>query len=139
MGVTPGEQRRAGRRAHRLGVELLQSVRNSDRFGRDRPRGVRLGAAGGGQRETGWTVEPQTEEFRTLAVNRPYLERIASQTDGEVLSLDGLESFVASLPNRKIPMTESWTYPLWHQWHIFVLAMACLVGEWGLRRWKGLA
>ena len=91
-----------------------------------------------GQRETGWTVEPETEEFRTLTVNRPLLERIASQSGGEVLTADGLESFVASLPNRKIPLTESWTYPLWHQWHVFLIALTCLIGEWGLRRWRGL-
>src|SRR5262245_33590857 len=91
-----------------------------------------------GQRDTGWTVEPETEEFRTLTVNRPLLERLASETDGEVLTLDGLESFVATLPNRRIPQTESWTYPLWHQWHIFLLALTCLICEWGLRRWRGL-
>lgn len=91
-----------------------------------------------GQRETGWSVEPETEEFRTLAVNRPLLERIAKDSGGEVLELDGLDSFVGSLPNRKIPMTETWTYPLWHQWQVFTLALACLIGEWGLRRWRGL-
>jgi uncharacterized membrane protein len=91
-----------------------------------------------GSRETGWSVEPETEEFRTLAVNRPLLARMAKETGGEVLTLDGLETFVASLPNRKIPITETWTYPLWHQWHVFLIAMACLVGEWGLRRWRGL-
>jgi uncharacterized membrane protein len=91
-----------------------------------------------GQRETGWSVEPETEEFRTLTVNRPLLARLADETGGEVLSLDGLESFVASLPNRKIPIVESWTYPLWHQWQVFLLAIGCLVGEWGLRRWRGL-
>src|SRR5262249_13139388 len=85
-----------------------------------------------GQREIGWSIEPETEEFRTLTVNRPLLNRLAEETHGEVLDLDGLESFVASLPNRKIPKVEHWTYPLWHQWQIFTLAIACLVGEWGL-------
>ena len=91
-----------------------------------------------GQRETGWSVEPETEEFKTLTVNRPLLAQIASQTGGEVLTADGLESFVGSLPNRKIPVVESWTYPLWHQWRVFLLAITCLIGEWGLRRWRGL-
>jgi uncharacterized membrane protein len=91
-----------------------------------------------GRRETGWSVEPQTEEFRTLTVNRPLLEEIATATGGEVLSADRLESFVADLPNRRIPVVESWTYPLWHRWSVFLFALSCLVGEWGLRRWKGL-
>ena len=54
-----------------------------------------------GQRETGWSVEPEPEEFKTLTVNRPLLAQIANQTGGEVLTTDGLESFVSSLPNRK--------------------------------------
>jgi uncharacterized membrane protein len=91
-----------------------------------------------GKRETGWAVEPETEEFRTLAVNRPLLDRIAQESGGEVVSLDGLESFVCSLPNRKIPRTETWQWPLWHQWSVLVAAIGCLVGEWGLRRWRGL-
>jgi uncharacterized membrane protein len=91
-----------------------------------------------GERQAGWSIEPETEEFRTLTVNRPLLERIAKESGGEVIDLDSLDSFVAGLPNRKIPLTESWTYPLWHQWPIFMIALACLVGEWGLRRWRGL-
>lgn len=91
-----------------------------------------------GSRQTGWSVEPETEEFRTLAVNRPLLERLAKDTGGEVVDVRSLDSFVASLPNRKIPVVESWTYPVWHQWQMFLAAIACLIGEWGLRRWRGL-
>ena len=91
-----------------------------------------------GRRDTGWAVEPDTEEFRTLAPNRALLARIAQETGGEVIAPGELERFVASLPNRKIPKTEAWTYPLWHQWSVFAFAVVCLVGEWGLRRWRGL-
>jgi uncharacterized membrane protein len=91
-----------------------------------------------GQREIGWTVEPQTEEFRTLAVNRPLLDKLAKETGGEVVTLNGLDQFVSSLPNRKIPVIETWTYPLWHQSSVFLLAISCLIGEWGLRRWRGM-
>lgn len=91
-----------------------------------------------GQREIGWSAEPQTEEFRTLAVNRPLLEQIARQSGGELISIDGLDAFVSSLPNRKIPVIETWTYPLWHQSSVFMLAIGCLIAEWGLRRWKGM-
>ena len=102
---------------------------------------VAVSAADGsevGSRQTGWSVEPETEEFRTLTVNRPLLERLAKDTGGEVVDAGSLDRFVASLPNRKIPVVESWTYPLWHQWQIFLAAIVCLIGEWGLRRWRGL-
>jgi hypothetical protein len=91
-----------------------------------------------GERETGWVVEPETEEFRQLSGNRALLERIAVDSGGEVLEIGGLGGFVQSLPNRKIPSVERWTYPLWHQWSVLVAAIGCLVGEWGLRRWRGL-
>ncbi|HEV3342299.1 MAG TPA: glutamine amidotransferase [Pirellulales bacterium] len=91
-----------------------------------------------GQREAGWTVEPAADELRQLKPNRELLARLAQATGGEVIAADGLDHFVGSLPNRKIPVTEAWTYPLWHQWPVFLFAIACLVGEWGLRRWNGL-
>jgi uncharacterized membrane protein len=91
-----------------------------------------------GSRETGWVVEPQTEEFRTLAVNRSALERISQETGGESIALARLDDFVASLPNRKIPIVETKPLELWHRWQVLCLAMSCLVLEWGIRRWKGL-
>lgn len=91
-----------------------------------------------GRRETGWAVEPETEEFHRLAGNRALLEQLAQDSGGEVIEPGQLDRFVSSLPNRKIPVTESWTYPLWHQWSVLAAAIACLVGEWGMRRWRGL-
>ena len=91
-----------------------------------------------GQREVGWTAEPAADELRNLKPNPELLERVAQATGGEMIAADDLDGFVSSLPNRKIPVTEAWTYPLWHQWPVFFFAVACIVGEWGLRRWKGL-
>jgi uncharacterized membrane protein len=91
-----------------------------------------------GKRELGWSVEPQTEEFRDLTINRALLEQLAQKSGGEIVDRNHLDRFVSSLPNRKIPVTETWTYPLWHQSAVFLLAISCLIGEWGLRRWRGL-
>jgi hypothetical protein len=91
-----------------------------------------------GQRQTGWAVEPVEGEFRTLLPNRALLGRIAAETGGELVSAERLNRFVASLPNRKTPITEPWIRPLWHQPLVFLLALACLIAECGLRRWKGL-
>jgi uncharacterized membrane protein len=92
-----------------------------------------------GRRETGWVADPETKEFQSLTPNRTLLEKIAEKTAGEVIELSRIGSFVNSLPSRKIPVTEPWIFPLWHQWSVFCFAAACLIGEWGLRRWKGLA
>ena len=67
------------------------------------------------------------------------METIARQTKGEILKADQLGAFVKGLPNRKAPITESWTSPLWHQAGVFLFALVCFVLEWGLRRRRGLA
>ena len=92
-----------------------------------------------GRAEAGWSSDPAAEEFRSLKPNRALLEEIARKTGGEVIESDRLEAFVASLPQRKVPISESWTLPLWHQPIVFLFALACFIGEWGLRRWKGMA
>lgn len=91
-----------------------------------------------GRRTTGWTADPAADEFRSLAPNRDWLARLASDTGGEVIELDRLDAFVRDLPNRKVPVTEPVVYPVWHHWSIFALVVGLFVCEWGLRRWKGL-
>jgi uncharacterized membrane protein len=98
------------------------------------PTGMEIGRA-----QAGWTSDPAAEEFRSLKPNRALLETIARKTGGEVIPITSLESFAKGLPNRKAPITENWTSPLWHQAGVFLLALLCFVAEWGLRRWKGLA
>jgi hypothetical protein len=90
------------------------------------------------ERETGWVAEPALEEFASLRPNVELLERLAAETGGEVLKANELNSFVSSLPNRKLPVTEPWIFPLWHRWLILIGLLTCLIGEWGIRRWRGL-
>lgn len=91
-----------------------------------------------GTAETGWATDPAEQEFRSLAANRNLLQKLAQGTGGEIVPVDGLEDFVAGLPTRSMPITERWTFPLWDQPWVFLLAVGCLAGEWGLRRIKGL-
>jgi uncharacterized membrane protein len=92
-----------------------------------------------GERQAGWAAQPAADEFARLEPDRAFLETIASKTDGEVVEGDRLSSFVASLSTRHAPITEPWTSPLWHQPLYFLVAIACLTAEWGLRRVNGLA
>jgi hypothetical protein len=92
-----------------------------------------------GQREAGWVAQPAADEFKTLQPNRAALEEIAAKTGGEIVAVEKLNEFVAGLPNRKVPITEPWIRPAWHHPLFYLAILGCLVGEWGLRRWKGLA
>ena len=49
-----------------------------------------------------------------------------------------LESFAKKLPQLRAPVMETWSYPAWHTPLMFGFALACLLAEWGLRRWKGM-
>ncbi len=95
-----------------------------------------------GDAKTGWAVDLEANEFRSIGTNRPLLERIAHQTGGNVIELDALDEFVSNLPNRAAPITDTWVKPLWDLPGvlpaIFLFVLICFAGEWTLRRWKGM-
>jgi uncharacterized membrane protein len=91
-----------------------------------------------GRAQTGWSSDPAAEEFRSLLPNRSLLESLARRTGGTILSLDKLEEFARNLPNKKLPVMEAMTTPIWHQAGVFLFALCCFVAEWGLRRSKGM-
>ncbi len=90
-------------------------------------------------RETGWTAQPAAEEFARLEPNRELLSAIAAKTGGEIVEAGDLGAFVAGLSRRQAPISEPCIFPLWHHQLYFLRAIVCLAGEWGLRRWNGLA
>ena len=95
-----------------------------------------------GDAKTGWAVDLEANEFRSIKTNRPLLEKIAHQTGGNVIELDALDEFVSNLPHRAAPITDAWVKPLWDLpgilQAIFLIVLICFAGEWTLRRWKGM-
>jgi len=92
-----------------------------------------------GRAETGWSTDLAAEEFRSLNPNTALLEGIARTTSGEMVEANKLDEFASRIPRKQAPVMESWTYPLWHTPTMFGFALCCLLAEWGLRRWKGMA
>ncbi|HWA99641.1 MAG TPA: hypothetical protein VG713_14160 [Pirellulales bacterium] len=88
--------------------------------------------------ESGWTHDPAADEFRSLAVDRNALTVLAEQTGGETVELADLDRFAANLAARPAPESIETLFPVWHTGWVFAVAIACLAGEWGLRRWRGL-
>ena len=87
--------------------------------------------------EAGWSTDMAAEEFRSLTPNVAWLEELAKKTGGEVVGAERLGAFVRGLPARKAPVMETALNPLWHTPVMFLIALACFLGEWGLRRSKG--
>lgn len=86
----------------------------------------------------GVLFDPDAEEFRRSGSNRELLEHLAEHTGGKAVPADSLDQFVSELQNRPAPVMTTWTMPLWDQPLVFLLVLGCLLGEWGLRRTKGL-
>jgi len=95
-----------------------------------------------GDAENGWSVDLEAREFQSIRTNRPLLEKIATFTGGRVVELDALDNFARSLPSLKAPVMDTWVRPLWDLRGIlpavFLFVLICFVGEWALRRWKGM-
>ena len=91
-----------------------------------------------GKAEGGFSSDPAADEFRSLVPNVALLENIAQKTGGQVVAAADLEDFVKKLPNLHAPVMETWSYPLWHTPAMFAFALACLLLEWGVRRFKGM-
>ncbi|MDP7011400.1 MAG: glutamine amidotransferase [Verrucomicrobiota bacterium] len=91
-----------------------------------------------GRPQAGWATDFAAAEYRSLAPNVPLLETIANKTGGQVISLDELDKFAAQLPAQRARFMEDHHFPIWHQSIVFLLALACLISEWFIRRRKGL-
>ncbi len=91
-----------------------------------------------GEAKAAWAVNFAAEEFRSLRPNVELMESIAHQTGGEVIAAKDLKKFVNDLPHRQMPVMKTSTTEIWHLPYVFLTALGSLVGEWWLRRWKGL-
>lgn len=87
---------------------------------------------------TGWVHDPSADEFRFINPQRDALKKLAEATGGAMIEPGELERFAEQLPRRNVPVTETTTWPLWHNAWCLFLIVACLGGEWALRRKLGL-
>ncbi|MDB6070333.1 MAG: hypothetical protein JWL81_1504 [Verrucomicrobiales bacterium] len=101
-------------------------------------KAVNAAGAEQGRATAGWATDLAAQELRSLTPDRALLEELARKTGGAVVEPDGLSAFAARLPSLKAPVMEPHEEPLWHTPWIFLTAVACLAGEWGLRRTQGL-
>jgi uncharacterized membrane protein len=88
---------------------------------------------------TGWAINENAEEFQAVKPDEAAIAALVAKTGGRIVPRQDLASLVKELKSRPQPVMETKTEPLWHQPIWLALAIACFAGEWGLRRWKGLA
>lgn len=88
---------------------------------------------------TGWVSGTDASEFGDLKVNREQLEWLARQTGGRLVEPSELEDLASLLPEKELPVMETWSYPIWHTPWMFLAAVGCFLAEWGVRRWHALS
>jgi len=92
-----------------------------------------------GIKTTGWTYGPQAEEFSRLAPDRTFLQRIATETSGQMLALEDIAKLPDLLKNIRVPIEVTLSTPLWHTPWIFLALLFFIGTEWFLRRKGGMA
>ncbi len=91
-----------------------------------------------GTDEIARTINPEADEFAKLGPNQSTLGRIAAETGGKMLRLDELAELPALLKTLDLPISEVRQRPLWHTPWLFLIALACFLGEWVIRRRQGI-
>lgn len=86
----------------------------------------------------GWASQPDQEEMASVEINTRFLTDVASATGGRLVPIEELDSFVDDLSRSDAPLVEVWSWPIWHQWWIFGIAVGCFVTDWTIRRRNGL-
>ncbi|MEZ5327838.1 MAG: hypothetical protein R3F19_22560 [Verrucomicrobiales bacterium] len=91
-----------------------------------------------GETEVGWVVNPGLEEFQRLKGNAELLKELSARTGGEVVKLSEVDALAKKLEKKSVPVMETKRSPLWHSPWVLILALACFMAEWGIKRWRGL-
>lgn len=89
--------------------------------------------------ESGFAINAEAAEFRTVTNARAAMNAIAEATGGRVLTPDELSGLPGLLRQSPRMLTNSRSTPLWHHAAWLAVAIGCFIGEWGIRRWRGLA
>ncbi|MCA9037926.1 MAG: hypothetical protein KDA91_22525 [Planctomycetaceae bacterium] len=87
---------------------------------------------------SGWASQPDQDEMKSVRINHTFLKEVADVSGGRTVSIDDIDSFVDSLPQTSVPLVEIHSWPLWHQWWVFLIAIGCFATDWTLRRRRGL-
>lgn len=85
----------------------------------------------------GWASQPEQQEMASVQLNRPWMQKLAQQTGGHIVDSSSLDSFVDELQTSDAPVMEVLSWPIWHQWSVFVVAIVCFAGDWTIRRRMG--
>ena len=134
--MTPAERARELLREHDLcGVFVGSDDRFLNEYGYEKGEVKQLRLLPGGKIRAVLEVASDVEIYKEKSDVRvtPF-----SPLGGRVVEMKDLDEFVSGLRFQEAPVTEVWTRPLWHTPLVFVVALCFLIGEWAVRRLRGM-
>lgn len=87
---------------------------------------------------SGWASQPNQQEFHSVSLQPAWLEELAKKTGGRLVAVNEVDALVRQLPNAAAPLQEVRSWPIWHSWWVFLIAITLLCVDWTLRRRGGL-
>lgn len=91
-----------------------------------------------GSGEVARALNSEAEEFARLGPDTSLLAPLATLSGGSLLTLDQIGQLPSMLKELDMPLVEVKQTPLWHTPWLFLIALLCFLGEWGLRRRHGV-
>ena len=86
-----------------------------------------------------FTVQPPAGEFAEIRMDAAELRRAAEQTGGRFYTFETAERLLGDLPpGRQVPIESLPPLPLWNTWPALALFLGLLIGEWILRKRRGM-
>ncbi len=74
-----------------------------------------------------------------LQVNPAEMQQAAEVTKGGYYTYKDVSRLIDDLPaGRQVPVESLPPVPLWNRWPLLALLLTLLIGEWWLRKWKGM-
>lgn len=86
-----------------------------------------------------FTVTPPAGEFAQIRMDASAMRRAAQETGGRFYTFDSADRLLRDLPpGRQVPIESLPPLPLWNQWPVLALFLGLLIGEWILRKRRGM-
>ena len=89
---------------------------------------------------TDFDVKPPQTEMANLQVDAAAMQQAAKVTEGHYYTYKNASQLIDDLPSgRQVPVETLPPVPLWNRWPVLALFLGLVVGEWLLRKRKGMA
>jgi hypothetical protein len=100
---------------------------------------VALPVMEGGTPSTAFAVKPPAGEFEQIRMDTDALRQAAQQTKGCYYTIEIADRLLGDLPpGRQVPIETLPPIPLWNRWPVSLMFLALLIGEWVLRKRRGM-